>query len=202
MNSGFTVVADIVSTNRCQELVAKLPSIDTSGSRTLLSDPCFAELSVRCREHAGLQTLLQNLVAVQCTFFRKSQDHNWSIRLHRDTLIPVKGNGQWPRAGIKEGLQFVRPDRPFLDRCVAVRISLDDVPEGDLIVVPNSHLGAANCDRNPTLTVRVPQGGALIMRPTLLHASAKLQCSQDRRVLHYLFAPKELPAGYQWHCAF
>lgn len=39
------------------------------------------------------------------------------------------------------------------------------------------------------------------MRPTLAHASSKLESVQQRRVLHYVYAPREIPQGYTWHDA-
>jgi hypothetical protein len=36
------------------------------------------------------------------------------------------------------------------------------------------------------------------MKPLLLHASSKSTSSRPRRVLHYLYGPRELPFGLGW----
>ena len=42
-------------------------------------------------------------------------------------------------------------------------------------------------------------GDALLMRPLLLHASTRINGGGNRRVLHFLFGPPNLPFGLQWH---
>jgi hypothetical protein len=44
----------------------------------------------------------------------------------------------------------------------------------------------------------VPRGGALLMRPLLLHASSSCVIATPRRVIHLEFAAEELPAGLEW----
>jgi hypothetical protein len=39
------------------------------------------------------------------------------------------------------------------------------------------------------------------MRPLLLHASSKASGSSLRRVLHFLFGPRDLPHGLRWQHA-
>jgi hypothetical protein len=44
----------------------------------------------------------------------------------------------------------------------------------------------------------IPRGGALVMRPLLLHASSKATAPVARRVLHFVFGPPQLPARLVW----
>lgn len=199
--SGFTIVDRVVSDSECESLVAALPPIASSGSRLLLSVAPFRDLARALRLHAGLAHYLAELVAVQCIHFRKSMEHNWAVTLHRDAVLPVKGEGQWPPAGIKEGMSSVRPPREFMDRCVAVRVHLDGAPVEDISVVPGSHMDSRKHDRSSAVPISVPKGCALVLRPTLAHASSKLDSHYQRRVLHFVFAPKELPNGYDWYAA-
>jgi hypothetical protein len=75
--------------------------------------------------------------------------------------------------------------------------------------VPGSHrLGRLSADaqaefRNATgeMVVPVERGGALLMRPLILHASSKAAVPNGRRVLHFLFGPRALPLGLRWHTA-
>jgi hypothetical protein len=46
--------------------------------------------------------------------------------------------------------------------------------------------------------VSVPRGGAMLMRPLLLHASSKAAADIPRRVLHFVFGPAQLPEGLRW----
>lgn len=48
------------------------------------------------------------------------------------------------------------------------------------------------------LTCCIPQGGALLMRPMLLHASSRCDTPMPRRVIHLEFAAAELPEGLEW----
>ncbi len=197
---GFIVVERVASDSECEFLINSLPQIETSGSRTLLALSPFRRLAESMRE-GGLSQHLNGLVAVECILFRKSSEHNWAIRLHRDAVLPVKGSGAWPSSGTKEGMECARPPREFMDQCVAVRVHLDGAPIEDISVVPGSHLDKRMHDRSLAKPVAVPRGGALLMRPTLAHASSKLEAVQQRRVLHFVFAPEAIPQGYAWYDA-
>ena len=175
--------------------------MENAGTRNLLAIPSFSELASDLRKVPDLLNYIRDLVAVQCILFMKSDSRNWSVASHRDTIIPVEGDGSWKSAGEKEGLRYVQPPFEFLRGCVVVRLSLDDVPEGDISVVPGSHDQEGPHDNEMKKTLRVPQGGAIVMRPTLVHASAKLTTSDNRRVLHYLYGPRELPEQYYWRHA-
>ena len=195
---GFTVVERVVSHSECELLIDALPQIETSGSRTLLALEPFRRLAERMREGV-LSPHLNDLVAVECILFRKSSEHNWAVRLHRDAVLPIRGSGSWPTSGTKEGMECARPPRQFMDQCIAVRVHLDGAPIEDISVVPGSHLDTQKHDRALARPVTVPKGGALLMRPTLAHASSKLEAVEQRRVLHFVFAPNTIPQGYSWY---
>ena len=198
---GFTVLDQVVSESECEALIAALPPIESSGTRLLMAISEFQELAHALRLREGLGSYLEKLVAVQCIHFRKTISHNWSVAPHRDSVLPVNGVGKWTSAGSKEGMSSVRPPREFMDRCVAVRVHLDGAPVEDISVVPGSHLDDQKYDHSRTVPIAVRKGGALVLRPTLFHASSKLSGHSERRVLHYVYAPRELPYGYDWHVA-
>ena len=198
---GYAVVENILDHRRCAELISVLPTIENSGSRTLLSGRPFQTLAQDIRDSSRLHNVLADLVAVQCTLFRKSLSHNWAVRLHRDTVVPVSGDGPWTSAGLKEEMNTAKPPRTFLNECVAVRIHLDGAPEEDISVVPGSHRDSQKRSRSEAIAIPVPRGGCLIMRPTVAHASSKLYNSENRRVLHYLFAEPDIPGEYNWYYA-
>jgi ectoine hydroxylase-related dioxygenase (phytanoyl-CoA dioxygenase family) len=149
--------------------------------------------------------------AVQCTLFVKSIASNWLVPLHQDLSVPVAervNNPEYHGWSEKEGELFVQPPVSILNDMVAVRLHLDDCDErnGALRVVPGSHrLGRlttveATGVRNAQgqVCVQVPRGGAMVMKPLLLHASSKALIHNRRRVLHFVFGPAELPGRLRW----
>ena len=108
----------------------------------------------------------------------------------------------------KEGELFVQPPVSVLDTVLALRLHLDKCNEqnGALRVVPGSYrlgrLTAAEAirakDALGEVCVEVPRGGAMLMKPLLLHASSKVSVNGARRVLHFVFAPPILPGTLGW----
>ena len=196
---GYTVVADVVSSSACTELVDALTDSGGVGSRTLLQRPRFRRLAASLRNHDDLESMLAAKVAVQCTLFHKTSAKNWGIRLHRDRVVPARGGGRWRSSGMKEQMAFVRPPPVFMRRLLAVRVSLDDAAEGDLEVLAGSHRDDRPLHRADAVPIPVPRGGALVMSPLLAHCSSRLRLRPARRVLHFLFAPSALPYSYQWY---
>ena len=120
--------------------------------------------------------------------------------LHRDQFIPVKRQVTaegWSSWSEKEGVTYVRPPEPILASMVAVRLHLEDNNEfnGPLQVIPGSHIQHSESKTRVKCFVR--KGGALVLRPLLLHASSKLT-QGARRVLHFLYGPNNLPNGVKW----
>ncbi len=199
IREGFAVMDGVLGEERCHQLAGHLPEIGGSGSRALLEVECFRDLARELRNIEGLGDILGGLLAVQCIYFRKTKEHNWSIKMHRDRVVPVEGSGPWDSSGVKEGMNCVRPPSDFMNRCVAVRVSLDGALEGDLLVVPGSHQSDDAPARDDAISVPVGKGGVMLMRPLLVHGSTKLETSPSRRVLHFFYAPAELPDEYQWY---
>ena len=102
----------------------------------------------------------------------------------------------------------MQPPVSVLERLVAVRVHIDDCPaeSGALRVVPHSHMeGRIDQARAEALrqhhgetVVPIAQGGVLVMRPLILHASSKATSQNLRRVLHFVFGPQKLPLGLEW----
>ncbi len=201
-DAGFVVCEGVLAPTACRRLLRALPEFTSAGARDLLNYPMARETVGRLRASLPLSELLSDKVAVQCTAFIKSQQRNWAVRLHRDRVIPASGGTGWKSSGIKDGLPFVQPSREVLASLVAVRLNLDHAAEGDLQVVPGSHRQTSSSLRAAAQTIPVPAGGVLLMSPLIEHASAKLKTQAARRVLHFLFGPRELPNGYRWCHAF
>ena len=216
-NRGYTVIADFLSHKACDLVAAQLSALGTygAGTRRLLTETWCGDLAADLKRHGVVGRLLPpGAVAVQCTFFDKSPVKNWLVSLHQDLSIPVRARvaaAECSGRTEKEGDIFVQPPTEVLEALVAVRVHVDDCPKesGALRVVPGSHkLGRLASDRVPELrqlhgeiTVPVPRGGALVLKPLLLHASSKSTSDAPRRVLHFVFGPPTPPAGLEWRYA-
>jgi len=165
-------------------------------------------------DNAGLRQLLAGLFPAGCQlakaiYFDKPAGSNWLVAWHQDLMINVDcranlpGFGPWTSKA--EGVS-VQPPVEILENIVTIRIHLDDcdATNGALKVVPGSHRrgvvpAAAIAAQTPNATVcAVPAGGAMLMKPLLLHASSRSTSPRPRRVMHLEFASAELPAGLSW----
>jgi len=186
--------------------------LEGAGTRNLLAFPWCIALAKLIREHPSINLLLpSDLIAVQCTYFEKSKDQNWLVPVHQDLSISVKEKIEHPELtgwSEKEGSIFVQPPHSVLQDVVAVRLHVDDcgVKDGPLRIVPGSHKAGRITNRE-ALTKRdslgetvctLEKGGALVMKPLLLHASSKASGNSKRRVLHFVFGPRLLPYGLKW----
>jgi hypothetical protein len=212
--AGFCVVDGVVPPSTCDRLCSTLSAVVSSGagSRTLLAHPESRELVGTIKSNPEVRPLLPpSAVAVQCTLFDKTPEKNWLVALHQDLSIPVRARIESERCGAwsqKEGQWFVQPPDEVLSRLVAVRVHLDasTTESGPLRIVPGSHrfgrLTASEADTHRKAfgetAVHSPRGGAIVMRPLLLHASSKATAPIRRRVLHFLFGPVDLPFGLEW----
>jgi len=170
-------------------------------------------------DRAEVRALVESIAgpdarAVRAILFDKNPQANWSVTWHQDTTIAVQARCDVPGFGpwsVKAGVVHVRPPSSVLERMVTIRLHLDDCDEanGALEVMPGSHrLGliaeqsiGAVLVRSRVVHCPVPAGGALVMRPLLLHASSPALSPCHRRVLHLEFGAGFLPSPLQWATA-
>jgi hypothetical protein len=211
---GYFVIPGVIDAVLNRRLGAFVGGIANggAGSRRLLDEAWCTHLAGALRGDARIRSLLpRDSVAVQCTLFDKSPTKNWLVALHQDLSIPVRDRVDGPECSgwsEKEGQLYVQPPVSVLERLVAVRVHIDDctVESGALRVVPKSHLeGRLSKEQAEALRsqygetlVPVGRGGALVMRPLLLHASSKATSLTPRRVLHFVFGPPSLPLDLEW----
>ena len=210
---GYAIVPKLMSDADCDALIALIEeghSHGRPGSRGWLRKPAIAQVAERVRCHPAIHPLLApDARAVQCSLFTKDPDANWSVTPHQDLSVPVRDRIDapgWSGWCVKENVIYAQPPRDVMEQLVAVRLQLDADGEstGPLEVVPRSHAeGRLSSEEILELAARhrvrcpVPRGGALIMRPLLIHASGKMLGVGRRRVLHFLFAPT-LEHGMAW----
>lgn len=210
-DDGFEIVPGLLSSDECDAL-AKAVSAKAAGvgSRNLLDLEAVARTAERLRDHQLLRNLLgEDYRVVQCTLFSKGVHTSWSVAPHQDLSIPLDRRTDlpgWSGWSKKEGVWFVQPPVSVLEQLVAVRLQLDDhsAETGPLEVVPGTHTSGrlsgpniAELAARERIKCLVPQGGAVVMRPLLIHSSGKPSFPRDRRVLHYLYGPA-LPLGLEW----
>jgi Phytanoyl-CoA dioxygenase (PhyH) len=211
---GFAVIPELIDDEECSTLAARLDELQTAapGSRIFLELDWCRALAGKLRHSAAIDEVLpSDAVAIQCNYFDKSSGKNWLAALHQDLSVPVQNRAAsaacsgWSE---KEGQIYVQPPSAALEQLLAVRIHVDPCPteSGALRVVPGSHragrLNGAQAEKlraqRGETVVPVLRGGALLMRPLLLHASSKSSAVRPRRVLHFVFGPTQLPEGLAW----
>jgi len=149
--------------------------------------------------------------ATRAIFFNKTPDANWALGWHQDSVISVAEKIETPgfRAwGLKAGVWQVQPPPEVLAQMLAIRVHLDDCgpDNGALRVIPGSHRHgwlddeiAAWKQRAGEITLGVPAGAIIAMRPLILHASSRALRPERRRVIHIEFACNELPGELEWN---
>lgn len=163
---------------------------------------------------AALRELLGQLYPKGCQlvksiYFDKPAGSNWLVAWHQDLMINVdqrtNAHGFGPWTSKAKGVS-VQPPVAVLENISTIRIHLDDcdATNGALKVVPGSHhRGVITAGQIANLTpaatsCSVPAGGAMLMKPLLLHASNRSTSARPRRVIHLEFASVELPVGVEW----
>ena len=206
---GYAIINDLVRSQPMETIKAQLTETNLThqaGYRELLAEEWCQQLVRQLKNNRVIKALfVDEMVAIQCTFFSKSVDKNWLVPIHQDLSIPVKEKfSQESFAGwsIKQNILFVQPPATMMTQLIALRLHLDDCQNdhGPLRVVSCSHL-AGRLSLEDQLLMRqkyseslclVKAGDAVLMRPLLLHASSKATQPNQRRVLHFLFAPAAL----------
>jgi len=218
---GFAIVPNVIGTDETAALLAAVESAKDGSSiagrggvRNLLDRVSkvreFAESS---RIRKLVESILgEHAFAARGILFDKTPEANWKVPWHQDLTIAVQrkvelaGFGPWT---VKDGVQHVQPPTEILEAMLAVRIHLDECSEenGPIRVIPGSHskgrLSAEQIrsmqEATSSVSCPVGQGGALLMRPLLLHASSTATSPNHRRVIHLEFASCCLPSGLRWH---
>lgn len=223
-DDGYAIVPGVIGRAEVDRLLAALDAAGgTDGARRRESVYAIRNLldavpEVReLAESAAVRALVEPVLGegafpVRGILFDKTPDANWKVAWHQDLTIAVRerrdapGFGPWSE---KAGVTHVQPPAGVLERMITVRVHLDDCgPEnGPVQVLAGSHrhgrLDAGEIERWRERSAPVPTctgaGGALLMRPLLLHASSPSTTPAHRRVIHVDFAADDLPGGLRWY---
>lgn len=220
---GFAIVENIVPKELLASLLGGIERISDDASvrkrggifavRNLLEIvPEVHELA----DSAAIKSLVQAIIGVDCfpvrgILFDKVPNANWKVPWHQDVTIAVQAKieakdfGPW---SVKADVVHVQSPASILENMISVRVHIDDCTEdnGALRVIPGSHRrGRIPEEEIPAFRAEstervcpVRTGGALLMRPLLLHASSTSRIPRHRRVVHIDFASVRLPSGMRW----
>ncbi|MGC1303555.1 MAG: phytanoyl-CoA dioxygenase family protein [Caulobacteraceae bacterium] len=217
---GFSLVEGLLNEAEVEPLLCvaeqDLASWDRRGGvRNLLDHSGMRELA----ESPTIRKIVESVLGpdaqvVRGILFDKTEEANWKVPWHQDVTIAVdrrieaEGFGPW---SVKAGVLHVQPPASVLQQMISVRLHLDDCPaeNGVLRVIAGSHRNGRLSERfiqemaetSPSVVCAMRRGGALIMRPLLLHTSSASSVPGHRRVLHFDYAAAELPAGMNWAAA-
>ncbi len=211
--TGFAVVPDVLTAAAVDALADALATVGESANvRNLLAVPAVAAAAASAAVRVLVEpTLGPAARAVRGILFDKTPAANWKVPWHQDLSIAVRarvdaaGYGPW---SVKAGVPHVQPPAAVLGSMLTVRLHLDDcfADNGPLRVLPGSHaagvIDAAGIARwraaAAEVSAEVGRGGAVVMRPLLLHASSPAAVPGRRRVVHLEFAAGPLPGGVEW----
>jgi ectoine hydroxylase-related dioxygenase (phytanoyl-CoA dioxygenase family) len=180
--------------------------------RNLLEVPAVRELAIsEPVKELIIAVLGKRCFTVRGILFNKTPDSNWKVVWHQDRTIAVRERkdvanfGPW---SMKAGVPHVQPPASVMAKMLAIRLHLDEshASNGPLRVIPGSHKAGcltaeeiATWKKRPSVSCTVPRGGAILMRPLLVHASSSSSQPEPRRVVHLEFAADDLPNGLEWH---
>ncbi|OGX88293.1 phytanoyl-CoA dioxygenase family protein [Hymenobacter coccineus] len=220
--SGFAIIPQLFTQSEIAALLHCIESAPAAGANFRRSQDVFAIRNLlgeipalgALLNTAALRDVLGELFPAGChltkaIYFDKPAGSNWLVAWHQDLMINVAHRAVVPGFGpwtAKAGWVAVQPPVAVLENTVTVRLHLDDcdATNGALKVVPGSHrrgVVPAETITGHTATAAVcavPAGGAMLMKPLLLHASNRSTSDRPLRVIHLEFAAQELPAGLAW----
>lgn len=208
--SGFAIVSQCLSEQMVERLRAEVGNTKHA-QRNLLDIPIMREVAVSGAVRQLVAACLgKECFAVRGILFNKTTDSNWKVAWHQDRTIAVRERkdvrafGPW---SVKAGVPSVQPQAAVMAKMLAVRLHLDEshARNGPLRVIPGSHkVGCLSMEEvacwtaRPSVICTVPKGGAILMRPLLVHASSSCSKPEPRRVIHLEFAADDLTGGLEW----
>lgn len=208
MKAGYEIHTGVFEADEIVQILGWIPELETAaGTRNLLEWEECGILASDPRLKDLVRSAIGEAEARRAILFDKSPTANWNLGWHRDRKIAVQERIEVPGYtawSTKEGVIHCEPPRSVLEKCLAVRIHLDDCgPEnGPLRVIPGSHL-AQGSDFDPSwqnqevsLTANI--GDVILMSPLTWHASSKATEPRHRRVVHIEYSSAELAGGLRW----
>lgn len=220
--NGFTILENVYTTKEIETILQTIDLTDSSDAVFRKSENLFAirqffkavPTAIDWIFNDKLKSIVRDLFGdgyfvVKSIYFDKPEQSNWFVAYHQDLTISVdrklslEGFGPWT---VKQDQFAVQPPIKILEKGFTIRIHLDDTDQhnGALNVIPKSHLKGIyrpetiDWTTEEEISCAVPAGGIMIMKPLLLHSSARTTNGKRRRVIHIEFSNQVLPDGLNW----
>lgn len=223
--AGFVVIPHVIDASAVSELLIAIQAAQSDDAVLRRRDgTAYAMRQVASRvpavaalaRHPAVRGLVEPILGpaaflARSLLFDKNPAANWNVAWHQDTTIAVRERRDAPGFGpwsMKAGVCHVQPPAAVLDGMITIRLHLDDCDEtnGPLLTLPGSHRGGILADDDVARMAReaaphvcvAPAGGAVVMRPLVVHSSRPATSPTHRRVIHFEFAASDLPHGLCW----
>ncbi|HXA82343.1 MAG TPA: phytanoyl-CoA dioxygenase family protein [Methylomirabilota bacterium] len=212
--SGYGILPGVVCELETRSLLDELAGAglprSRAGIRHVMGNPGVSRIAHAENILLAVREILgDGAIPFRATLFDKSPTSNWLVMWHQDTALPLldkresEGWGPW---SVKDGVTYAHAPAKALEKVLAVRLHLDDsnLHNGPLRILPGTHTAGVLTDEEihklsedvPGVECPVPQGGAILMRPLVVHASSKSVSNEPRRVIHIEYAAqKEILPG-------
>ncbi len=214
---GFEILENLIAFDRVQRLIVELTQLKfeplSGGIRRIGQRVPLVALLAKSSDILSVakQHLSGQPALVRAIYFDKSPDNNWFVTWHQDKTVAVSNRFEadgWRAWSVKADVWHVQPPIIVLQEMITIRIHLDNttVSNGCLKIIPSSHtLGILTAEsvqdkahQEQAVYCEVPAGGAVIMRPHILHSSEKSVAPIPRRILHFEYSSYKLPEGITW----
>lgn len=202
--NGYGIIPGVVSEFETRSLLNDLAGsgLPRAGIRHLMGNPGVSRIAHTESVLGVVKAILgDGTIPFRATLFDKSPASNWLIMWHQDTALPLldkKESEGWGPWSIKDGVTYAHAPAKALEKVLAVRLHLDDskLHNGPLRILPGTHNAGVLTDEEvhklsekvQAVECPVPAGGAILMRPLVVHASSKSTSGEPRRVIHIEYA--------------
>ncbi len=216
-DAGFELIDGLLAADEVTALLAELTKLQLEPLRGGIRriEQFVPQVAALARSQKLLSVASSHLPdqpeLVRAIYFDKSPENNWYVTWHQDQTVAVSERFEqenWGPWSTKAGAWHVQPPLEVLDQMVTIRIHLDPatVSNGCLKVMPGSHrIGLIDVDRvhehvnrESVVYCESQLGGAVVMRPHILHASEKSIAAAPRRILHFEYSSYKLPENVGW----
>ncbi len=219
---GFTTINGIYSDQEVEAIIETINRVETSRDTFRKSKDLFA-IRQFLNEIPEVKSIIfneklneivkhlfgQNYFVVKSIYFDKPETSNWYVAYHQDLTISVDKKVELENFGpwtTKQNQFAVQPPIEILENIFTIRIHLDETDEnnGALRVIEKSHSKkiyrpeTIDWELEKEITCNVKKGGAMIMKPLLLHSSSRTTNNKKRRVIHIEFSDIDLPNELKW----
>ena len=212
--NGFSILNRVYTTREVRQIRSALHKVlfseerktnTVSRRRLFLDFPKLLPMVLNENLMFLIKSIDRKAFLSKAIFFDKQPESNWYVTWHQDQTINVQekveteGYDYWTQ---KDDVVSVIPPEELLHNTFTLRIHLDetDASNGSLNVVAGSHKKRLSDQEIKTITSNsapydcaVDLGGVHLMRPLLLHRSAKTMANKRRRVIHLEFTSYSLP---------